>query len=108
MVDTTHILTSVYGMHSVPHNGFQELLITCGLIGTVLAVSFFIGVFTTTKSALPQKHLINWIPAIVFFALMQTSQFITNGKYLLLILPIYMALCTDFDDLSKNAQHFGD
>ena len=83
-----------YG-YSIPHNGFQELLVMWGLPGFVIFVVFLILVVIRAKSLNSNIRFINFIPLIIMMINVQVSQMVSSSLVSVLIAFVYLCLITD-------------
>lgn len=91
--------------HSIPHNGFQELLVMWGIPGFAIFVIFLISVLTRAKKMNRQIRFVNYIPFIVMMMNVQVSQMVSSSVVSILLAFVYICLVTNMN-LGENNKRY--
>lgn len=75
------------------HNGFHEIFICWGIIGTFVVIYWFYVLLSkcNENNVKINSVVINWCPVILFFIYIQTIQFFTQNCYLIVFLVSTLA-----------------
>lgn len=82
---------------SIPHNGFQELLVMWGLPGLVMFVAFLFSVIYRAKKLNRKIRFVNYIPFIIMMVNVQVSQMVSSSVVSILLAFVYICLITDMN-----------
>ena len=75
-----------------PHNGLQEIMVCWGLCGMILMTIFGINVYRRISRYANRKPAVcYYFPLVVFFAIIQTMQFIRLPAIFNLMIPLFIA-----------------
>lgn len=93
-----------YGLTDECHNGFQEILITWGVVGFSLVAIYIFGIYKFAWRGVRKKgrKIIYLLPLIVIIVGAQSGQFFYSGNSALYFLPAYAAMRVAYSNsLSK-------
>lgn len=82
---------------SIPHNGFQELLVMWGIPGLLIFVSFLILLLSRGKKLNKHIRFVNYIPFIIMMLNVQVSQMVSSSVVNILTAFVYICLVTNMD-----------
>ena len=82
-------------MSSIPHNGFQELLVMWGIPGLIAFVLFLWLMVRRAKQLNPNIRFINYVPFLVMLANVQVTQMASSSLVCVLIAVVYLCMVTD-------------
>lgn len=88
---------------SIPHNGFQELLVMWGIPGFIAFVAFFILLVNRARKLNHNIRFINYIPLLIMLVNVQVSQMASSSVVTVLIAFVYMCLVTEMKPLVGKA-----
>ena len=80
---------------SVPHNGMQEVMAAWGLPGFVIFTAFCIVMISASKKKGKRRNILNFMPSILMFVMIQSGQIITSGFKLVAFAFLYVTMCAD-------------
>lgn len=83
---------------SIPHNGFQELLVMWGIPGLIIFVAFLILVILRANKINPRIKFINYVPFLVMLLNVQVSQMVSSSVVNMLLSVVYVCLITDMNE----------
>ncbi len=104
-------------MSSIPHNGFQELLVMWGIPGLIAFVLFLWLMVRRAKRLNPHIRFINYVPFLVMLANVQVTQMASSSLVCVLIAVVYLCMVTDLrpqtgmlgmNEEMTGAQHVGE
>lgn len=96
----TKLLTN-YSL-SIPHNGFQELLVMWGIPGFIAFIAFLILLVSRARKLNRNMHFVNCIPLFIMLINVQVSQMVSSSVVTILIAFVYMCLVTDMRTSVSN------
>ena len=96
----TKLLTN-YSL-SIPHNGFQELLVMWGIPGFIAFIAFLILLVRRARKLNRNMHFVNCIPLFIMLINVQVSQMVSSSVVTILIAFVYMCLVTDMRTSVSN------
>ena len=91
-------LVSTYPGASIPHNGFQELVVMWGIFGLIVFSIFLFNLLRQAKRVNRKMRLINYIPFIVMLANVQVTQMVSSSVTNMVLALVYYLMtinCTD-------------
>ena len=88
---------------SVPHNGMQEVMAAWGLPGFVIFTAFCIVMISASKKKGKRRNMLNFMPSILMFVMIQSGQLITSGFKLVAFVFLYVTLCAEIPK-EKNSK----
>lgn len=80
---------------SIPHNGFQELLVMWGIPGFIAFIAFLILLTNRARKLNHNIRFVNYIPLIIMLVNVQVSQMASSSVVTVLIAFVYMCLVTE-------------
>lgn len=83
---------------SIPHNGFQELLVMWGIPGLIAFSAFLLSLVDRARKLNNRMRFINFVPYIVMLINIQVSQMVSSSVVSILIAFVYICLVTDMQD----------
>lgn len=89
-------LFTLWGMNTVPHTAYQELVAIWGYPGMVIFLVYLLAIFADKKYTF-KRRLINYFPLIVVFLYTLTGQLVTNGKNNLMLMVAYISMFHCFE-----------
>ena len=92
----TQILNS-----TAAHNGIQEIMVCWGIVGLVICFLWFDMLIRYSCNGI-RKSLDQWLPALVFFAFIQSVQLFTMHGYLLLMVLALSVLGMRGEDINEQ------
>ncbi len=96
----TKLLTN-YSL-SIPHNGFQELLVMWGIPGFIAFIAFLILLVSRARKLNRNMLFVNYIPLFIMLINVQVSQMVSSSVVTILIAFVYMCLVTDMRTSVSN------
>lgn len=98
-------------MSSIPHNGFQELLVMWGIPGLIAFVLFLWLMVRRAKRLNPHIRFINYVPFLVMLLNVQVTQMASSSLVCVLIAVVYLCMVSDLrpqeKEIHKNAATAG-
>lgn len=88
-------LLTTYPGASIPHNGFQELLVMWGVFGLVVFVIFIVNLLIQAKSINKNIKFVNYIPFLVMLANVQVTQMVSSSVTNMIMAFVYLCLTID-------------
>jgi O-antigen ligase len=96
-------LSSVYIDASIPHNGFQELIVMWGIPGLLLFSAFLVGLVINARKKNKNIIFINYIPFIIMMIFVQAAQMVSSSVISMLFAVVYLCLVIDLKRNDKLA-----
>lgn len=98
-------------MSSIPHNGFQELLVMWGIPGLIAFVLFLWLMVRRAKRLNPHIRFINYVPFLIMLLNVQVTQMASSSLVCVLIAVVYLCMVSDLrpqkKEIHKNAAAAG-
>lgn len=85
-----------------PHNGYQEMIISWGMIGLVLMLLFILQMVLFAQKKNPRVPIMCYLPLILLLTNIFAGQFITSGSKLLSLIFIYLIICNGGKEIGKE------
>ncbi len=80
---------------TIPHNGFQELLVIWGIPGFIAFAAFLLMLLGQAKKRNPQIKLINYTPFLIMMLNVMVSQMASSSVVVSCIAIVYICLIVD-------------
>lgn len=81
-----------YGYYMSAHNATQEVMITWGLIGLLLVILLFLGIFWNGHVHNPKAKLVQYLPLVMYLVVIQSGQGFLDTSGMLRIMVAYSAI----------------
>lgn len=81
-----------YGYYISAHNATQEVMIAWGLLGLVMVVLLFFGIFWNGHVRNPEAKLVQYLPLFLYLAAIQSGQGFSDTTGILLMMVAYSAI----------------
>ena len=103
LTDFNEKVLNIYSISkSVPHNGFQEIVVAWGIPGLIMMAFLLYLMINESSKYSMRKSLINYISLVVILVKIMAGQLLTSGYTMLSLVLAYLSLCQNFKQTEEN------
>ena len=108
----TQMYLKVFGADTAVHNAIQEMLISWGIIGAIISISWIMLIIRSVVKCIPsdgKRHISRWIPISIFLVYVQAIQFFLQHNYIIIFAIALVGItieCRGGKDETSNKKNY--